>query len=180
VLRVNERRGLPWLLTKTIRDSAAHDIRFDTAPSVPLIARDSFVAETASKLEQLQASMRLLSRDFGLLGDKVGALKDASDQEHRWYAFQKSEKRSREAKLEEVVRTCRELKGRLDKIESRSGGNFHAYTSFEAVSRKLAELESFRDEAQRTERRVTIRAWIFCGTMTAALAIVLLSNFVAR
>ena len=96
-------------------------------------------------------------RDVDELAAKVAELQDASDVEHRWYAFQQSDKRAREAKLDEMLRRCHDLKARLDRMEARNDGNYHAYTSFEAVSRKLAELEHFRDEAQRVERNVTLR-----------------------
>ncbi len=64
-------------------------------------------------------------------------------------------------------------------MEARSDGNFHAYNSFEAVSRKLAELEHFKDEAERVERNVTFRAWLFCGALVLAAAIVVVSNIIA-
>ncbi len=113
----------------------------DYPATVSLPARVSFIADTAVKLEQLQANDRLLSRDVRELTDKLAELQEAVGQDHRWHVLQQHEKRSRENKLDEVVRSCRNLKGRLDRIEARSGGNYYAYNSFEAVSRKLGELE---------------------------------------
>jgi hypothetical protein len=182
VLRVDERKGFSSqlaLLSRGELDKAASAPPLDAGPAVQLIARDSFVAETASKIEQMQATIRLLTRDVGELAGKVAGLQDTTDQEHRWYAFQQSERRTREARLEEMVRCCRDLKARLDRIEGRSAGNYHAYNSFEAVSRKLAELEHFRDEAQRVERNVTLRAWLFCGALLLAAAIVVASTYVS-
>ncbi len=152
--------------------------RLESGPSVPLIARDSFVVETATKIDQLQATLRLLGRDVDGLSGKVSELEDGANQDQRWYAFQQSEKRIREAKLDEMLRRIRELKTRLDKMEARHDGNYHAYNSFEAVSRKLAELETFKDEAQRVERNVTFRAWLFCGALAASAAILMVSNIV--
>ena len=176
MLRVEERRGRPTLLSKAAADRTTPDIRYDIAPSVPLIARDSFVAETASKMEQLQATVRLMSRDLGQLASKVAELQEASAQEQRWQTFQHGEKRSKQAKLEELLRGCRDLKARLDKIEQRSGGNYHAYNSFEAVSRKLSELETFRDEARRSERAMMMRAWVLFGAVSVAAIVVVLAN----
>ena len=76
MLRVEERRGRPTLLSKAAVDKTAPEIRYDIAPSVPLIARDSFVAETAGKIEQLQATVRLMSRDLGQLASKVAELQE--------------------------------------------------------------------------------------------------------
>lgn len=179
MLRVDDRRALPSLLTKSVLEPSAPEIRYGISSSVPLIARDSFVAETASKLEQLQATVRLLSRDLGQLTGKVGELKDVSDQEHRWHAYRQGEKRSKEAKLDEVLRSCRDLKARLDKIEARNGGNYHAYQSFEAVSRKLAEFEAFKAETQRLERSMTRRAWVFCGALSLAVSILAVSSILS-
>ena len=87
MLRVEERRGRPTLLSKAAADRTTPDIRYDIAPSVPLI-------------EQLQATVRLMSRDLGQLASKVAELQEASAQEQRWQTFQHGEKRSKQAKLE--------------------------------------------------------------------------------
>ena len=182
MLRVDERKGFASqlaLLSGSELEKAATSQRLDAGAAVPLIARDSFVAETATKIEQMQATIRLLSREVGELTRKVSDLHDIAAQDHRWHAFQQSERRTREAKLEEIVRCCRDLKARLDRIEGRSAGNYHAYNSFEAVSRKLAELEHFRDDAQRVERNVTLRAWLFCGALLLAAGIVVASTYIA-
>ncbi|MEO8422270.1 MAG: hypothetical protein ABI457_13865 [Hyphomicrobium sp.] len=176
MLRVEERRGRPTLLSKAAVDKTAPEIRYDIAPSVPLIARDSFVAETAGKIEQLQATMRLMSRDLGQLASKVTELQEKSDQGQRWHSFQQGEKRSKEAKLDELLRGCRDLKSRLDKIEQRSGGDYHAYNSFEAVSRKLAEFETFREDARRIEASMALRAWVLFGAVSIAAVAIVLAN----
>jgi len=182
VLRLDERKGFSAsvpLLSRNALERAVPAQNLETVPAVPLIARDSFVAETATKIDQLQASFRILTREVAELVDKVTALQDAARQDNRWHAFLQSGKRTRKDKLDETLRACRDLKTRLDKMEARSNGNYHAYTSFEAVSRKLAELEHFKDEAQRVERNVTMRAWLFCGALLLAVAIIVVSNLIS-
>ncbi len=149
--------------------------RHDSAPIIALSARDSFVIDTALKIEQLQASVRLLSRDMSQLGVKVAELQEAAAQDNRSYAFQQSEKRSRDGKLEEMVRSFRDLKARFDRIEARSSGDYHAYNSFEAVSRKLADIERQAEEAKHSKRGDTFRACLLAGAMIAAAAIIGLS-----
>jgi hypothetical protein len=182
VLRVDSRKGfsssLP-LLSGGGLVKVGTSQRLDSAPAVPLIARDTFVAETATKIDQLQGTVQLLVRDVNALVAKVSGLEDVSDVEHRWYAFQQNAKSAREAKLDEMLRRCQDLKARLDRMDARSNGNYHAYTSFEAVSRKLAELEHFRDEAQRVERKVTLRAWLFCSALALATTIIVVSNVIS-
>lgn len=172
--------GRSPLLSKAPVERASPEVRYDIAPSVPLIARDSFVAETASKIEQLQATLRLVSKDMTQLATKVSELQAASEQQERWQTFKSGEKRSREAKLDDALRTTRDLKARLDRIEARTTGDFHAYNSFEAVSRKLAELESFREEARRIERTLTLKAWLLCAAVGAAALVIVLANALAH
>ena len=137
--------------------------------------RDNFIAETAIKIDRLQETNRLLLSDVGELVVKVAALQEACALEDRWYGFHQAEKRVGETKLDEMVRYYRDLKGRLDKIETRAGGNYHAYQNFAEVSRKLGELERSSEEAKRIGRKAVFRAWLFCGTLLAAAAIVGLS-----
>lgn len=172
--------GRSPLLSKAPVERTSPEVRYDIAPSVPLIARDSFVAETASKIEQLQATLRLVSKDMSQLATKVAELQAASEQQERWQTFKSGEKRSREAKLDDALRTTRDLKARLDRIEARSTGDFHAYNSFEAVSRKLAELETFREEARRIERTLTLKAWLLCAAVGAAALVIVLANALAH
>ncbi len=179
LMRVEDGRSRPALLSKAAVEKQVSDIRFEVAPSVPLIARDSFVAETAGKIEQLQATIRLMSRDLNAVAGSVADLKATAEQELRWQNFQKGERRSKEVKLEELLRSCRDLKARLDRIEVRGGGDFHAYNSFEAVSRKLAEFETLREDARRMERTLTVKAWLLAGAVGASALVIVLANALA-
>jgi hypothetical protein len=157
----------------------------DLSVSTPIIAkapplkkdstqrsRDSFVADTALKLEQLQASVRLLTRDVGQLAGKVAELQEVASQENRAYLYQQNEKRSREGKLDEMVRSFRDLKARLDRMEARSGGDYHAYNSFEAVSRKFADIEKAQEATRRVGRGDTFRACLLAVAILAAAGII--------
>jgi Mg2+ and Co2+ transporter CorA len=180
VLRVNERKSISSSIA-LISQSGLEKIStiprlVEAGPSVPLIARDAFVVETATKIDQLQATIRLLARDVDALASKVSELEHGANQDQRWFAFQQGEKRIREAKLDEMLRRFRNLKARLDKMDARSNGDYHAYNSFEAVSRKLAEFENFKDEARRIERSMMLRAWVLFGAVSVAAVVVVLAN----
>jgi hypothetical protein len=152
--------------------------RHDAPPVIALSARDSpdsFVAETALKIDQLQGSVRILTRDVGQLASKLAELQETAALEDRSYAYLQTEKRARDAKLDEMVRSFRDLKARLDRIEVRSCGDYHAYNSFEAVSRKLAEIEQAAEDAKHSKRGDTFRACMIAGAMIAAAAIIALS-----
>jgi DNA repair exonuclease SbcCD ATPase subunit len=137
--------------------------------------RDNFIAETAVKIDRLQETNRLLVSDVAELVVKVTSLQEACALEDRWYGFHQAEKRVGESKLDEMARCWRDLKARLDKIETRAAGNYHAYQNFAEVSRKLGELEHSREEAKQIGRKAAFRAWLFCGTLLAAAAIMGLS-----
>jgi hypothetical protein len=153
------------------RDRDADPVQsFETGP-----VRDSFIAETAIKIDQLQQTNRQLVSDVEELVVKVAALQEACALEDRWYGFHQAEKRVGESKLDEMARCSRNLKARLDKIEVRAGGNYHAYNCFAEVSRKLGELEHSSEEAKRIGRKAVFRAWLLCGTLLTAATIVGLS-----
>lgn len=137
-----------------------------------MIARDAFVAETALKIEQLHAMLRLVMRDVSQLGTKVAELQEVTAQDNRAYVYQQSEKRSRDSKLDEMVRCFRDLKARLDRMEARSGGDYHAYNTFEAVSRKLAEIEKAQEKEQHSRRGDTLRACLLAAAIVTAAGII--------
>jgi hypothetical protein len=123
-------------------------------PPISISEREGFIAETAIKLDQLQASHRVLAREVADLVSRVTKIEEVAGQDHRVHAFHQSHQRAKEDSIDDVARVCRDLKARLDRIESRSDGDYHAYNSFEAVSRKLGELERPRRNARR---------WLFRG-----------------
>lgn len=175
MLRLDGRRQIS-LLSKAVIERSSPEIRYDVAPSVPLIARDSFVADTAVKMEQMHATLRLLSRDMSQLAGAVADLQKATEDERHYRNFRMGEQRSRESKLDEVLRKCRDLKARLDRIEYTSPrGDYHAYTSFEAISRKLAEFDTFRAYAQRIERSLNARAWLLCAIIAAGAGVLVVA-----
>jgi len=131
-------------------------------PAISTSERDSFVAETAVKFDQLQASHRLLAREVADLANRLAELQEVAGQDHRLHAFQQSEYRAKEGKLEDVARMCRDLKARIDRIEAHGDSDYHAYNSFAAVSRKLAELERPRRNTRR---------WLFRGSLVIVAVI---------
>jgi hypothetical protein len=178
VLRVDDPMELSASLSPSVKsppDILSTFQRHDTSPIIALSARDGFVIDTALKIDQLQASFRILTRELSQLSSKLAELQESAAREDRSYVYLQSERRARDAKLDEMVRSFRDLKARLDRMEVRSAGDFHAYNSFEAVSRKLAELEQASEEAKHSKRGDTLRACLIAGAMITAAAIIALS-----
>jgi hypothetical protein len=142
--------GTPKLVAlRSIKSVPAQEV-VDTPVSA--YERESFIAETAIKLDQLQASHRVLAREVADLVGRVTKIEEVAGHDHRLHAFQQGQQRAKTESVDEVVRACRDLKARLDRIEARTDGDYHAYNSFEAVSRKLAEL----DVGKRPRRKLSL------------------------
>ncbi len=120
--------GTPELVTlRTVKSVPVHEIIDPPAISTP--ERDSFVAETAVKFDQLQASHRRLAREVSELANRVSEVQEVAEQDHRLHAFQQNEYRAKETKFAEVVRAHRDIKARLDRIEAHADGDYHATTA---------------------------------------------------
>ncbi len=125
---------------------------------------EGFIAETAIKLDRLQALVTSLDRDTRESKKALTELTDLADRSRRTQAFEESLRNAREYKIDELVRSCRDIKSRLDHIE----GNRAKFTampcnSFEAVNVKLAELEAAKEDVERSNRRTRIVSYAFCG-----------------
>ena len=152
------RNETPKILALRSADTAGREALRQDASAAP--QRDNFVAETAVKIDQLEAGSRTLARTVAEISSKVDAMQEIAGHDHRLHAFDQQERRTREGKLEELMRSFRDLKARLDRIEARSGGDYHTYNSFEAVSRKLAELEIAKEGRPSTSR---VALWLVVG-----------------
>jgi hypothetical protein len=139
--------------------------RLNSAPAVQLIARDSFVADMAIKLDQLQLEIKALGREFELSRAKVAELRDDTERSYRFSSFQDSQQRTNAAKMDDILRRCNDLKLRLDSIDGKSGGDYHAYNSFQQVSVRLTQLSSLQREFRDVERKLKLSAGLFCGSV---------------
>lgn len=145
------------------------------APSVPLISRDAFVTETSIKLEQVQVELRALRREVDALNGRIGELRKDTDQTQRFYTYLDGEQRAKAGKIDDVARRFGALKDRVDKIDGRSSGDYHAYSSFEAVSRRLTELGAIERSFRAQERQLKLSAGLFCASLMLCIVTVLFS-----
>ena len=83
----------------------------------------------------------------------------------------------REYKLDELVRWVKDLKTRLDVIEgSRATFGGLTYKSFEAIDKKLAELNAFQLRVRAHENETWLNALFFFGGIFL-LATTLIARF---
>jgi chromosome segregation ATPase len=132
----------------------------------PWAARDSFVAETAIKLDRLQAKIERLEHQGELVKHHVAELVDNAHQANRLQTFEESLRNAREYKIDELLRSAKDAKARLDQIEgSRAVFNNLTYKSFEAVDKKLGELHAFQTRLKKLESNIKLCAALFCGSL---------------
>ena len=167
MLNATKSRPVNGILPSLPRFNAEHAEfeRLHAAPTVQLIARDSFVADMAVKLDQLYAEIRTLSQDLEQANAKISELREDTDRNDRFAAFQESKARERNEKIEGILRRFKELKTRLDSIDGKSNGDYHAYTNFELVSKKLTELGTLQRDFRAVKTRLNISAAFFCGSI---------------
>ena len=147
--------------------------RLGAAPAVQLIARDAFVSDMAIKLDQLHIEIGGLARELGSVKAKMAELRDDSDRNYRFSAFQETGQRANAAKLDEALRRCKDLRERVEKIDGKSGGNYHGYNSLESVSIRLTELGALERQFRDVDRKLKLSAGIFCASVVLWLLAVL-------
>jgi phage shock protein A len=137
----------------------------------PWVARDGFVADTAVRLDRLQAKLERLEHQGELVKHHMAELMDNAHQANRLQAFEESLRNSREYKIDELLRSVKDVKGRLDQIEGgRATFNGLSYKSFEAIDKKLAELHVFQSRVETVQRNVKLAAALFCGSVLLVAA----------
>jgi hypothetical protein len=132
----------------------------------PWVARDGFVADTAVRLDRLQAKIERLEHQGELVKHHIEELMDNAHQANRLQAFEESLRNSREYKIDDLLRSVKDVKGRLDQIEGgRSIFNGLSYKSFEAIDKKLTDLHVFQSRIETVQRNVKLAAVLFCGSL---------------
>ncbi|HRQ28250.1 hypothetical protein [Hyphomicrobium sp.] len=155
------------------RSSALHNYlsdkqafeRASPGPAVQLIARDTFVAETSIKLEQLVIEVKSLGRDLQLVKGDISELRDEAARSQRFSEFIDREYKSRASKLDELSRRFDYLKSRFDAIDGNSKGDYQAFRDFESVSRRLTELGAVERSFRDVSKRLKISAALFLASI---------------
>lgn len=127
---------------------------------------DGFIAEAAVKLDRLQAIVVALDQETKDSKKAISELTDLADRARRMQAFEESLRNSRAYKIDEMVRSCRDLKARLDHIEGRRA-NYTAlpHNTFESVNEKLAQIAEIKSAVEASERRVRFNGILFCAAL---------------
>lgn len=136
------------------------------APSMQLLPRDAFVAETAIKLDRMLGEMKSIDRDLQLVKSDLAQVRADLSQNQRFSEFLERDHKLRATKLDELGRRFDYLTARLDAVDGRSNGDFQSFRTFEAVSRRLTELGSI----ERDFRAMAWKLRLSMGLFAASLA----------
>jgi phage shock protein A len=132
----------------------------------PWVARDGFVAETAVKMDRFQAKIERLEHQTELMKQHMAELIDNAQQANRFQAFEESLRNSREYKIDDVFRSVKDIKARLDHIEgSRTAFTGLTYKSMDVIDKKLMDLSAFQSRLESIERNMTRKTLLFCASM---------------
>ena len=139
--------------------------RAGSGSAVQLIARDAFVAETAIKLDQVSLEMKALVRELELVKGDIAELRDEASRSYRFSEFLDREHKTRATKLEDLSRRFEYLKSRFDTIDGNSKGDYHAFQTFEAVSRRLTELGALERDFRDVSWKLKLSVGLFAGSL---------------
>lgn len=135
------------------------------------VGRDGFVAEAAVQFERIGGTIARLERELEKSRQTIAEMAEEANRNKRFQAFEVSIENSRDYKITDLQRCCKDLKGRLDAIEGdRSKFAGLTYRSFEPVDRKLAELGSLQAHVERVEFAARRNEVLFFAALAIAAA----------
>jgi len=135
------------------------------------IGRDEFIAETAVQLDRMTKIVARLQHDMDRSNRTVAAMADEATRTQRLQSFEDTLKNSRDYKIGDLQRACRELKSRVDVMEG-DKGTFSklTYRSFAAVDRRFAELGTLECRLAELEASTRHNRSLFYATLVLAAA----------
>lgn len=137
----------------------------------PWLGRDGFVAETAVQFDRVQASIARLERELEKSRQLIAEMAEEAGRTRRFQSFEDTLKNSRDYKLGDLQRGLRDLKVRLDAIEGeRSTFAGLTYKSFEAIDKKLTELNAMQGLVARAETSVRRSTMLLIAVAAFAFA----------
>jgi hypothetical protein len=142
------------------------------------VGRDGFVAEAAVQFDRIHANIARLERELEKSRATVAEMAEEASRLQRFQAFEETLKNSRDYKITDLQRSCKDMKARLDAIEGdRSTFAGLTFKSFEPVDRKLAELSALQMQVERAEFAARRNEVLFFGALAVA-AVALASRFI--
>lgn len=142
------------------------------------VGKDGFVAEAAVQFERIGGTIARLERELEKSRQTIAEMAEEVNRNRRFQAFELSLENSRDYKITDLQRSCKDMKSRLDAIEGdRAKFAGLTYKSFAPVDRKLAELSNLQTQIDRAEFAARRNEMLFFGALALA-ALSLASRFI--
>lgn len=142
------------------------------------VGKDGFVAEAAVQFERIGGTIARLERELEKSRQTIAEMAEEANRNKRFQSFEVSLENSRDYKITDLQRSCKDLKMRLDGIEGdRSKFAGLTYKSFAPVDRKLAELSNLQAQVDRAEFAARRNEVLFFAALAVA-AISWASHFI--
>jgi hypothetical protein len=148
------------------------------AASGKWVGKDGFVAEAAIQFERIGGTIARLERELEKSRQTIAEMSEDANRNKRFQAFEVSLENSRDYKITDLQRSCKDMKARLDGIEGdRAKFAGLTYKSFAPVDRKLAELSTLQTEIDRATFAARRNEMLFFGALALA-ALSIASRFI--
>lgn len=142
------------------------------------VGRDGFVAEAAIQFDRINGMMSRLERELEKSRQAIADMAEEAGRTRRFEAFEETLRNSRDYKIAELQRCCKDIKTRLDTIEGDKTTFLGLpFKSFEPINRKLAEFGALQMQVERAESAARRNEVLFFGALAVA-AVALASRFV--
>ena len=136
--------------------------------ALPVSSRGLPANPFAAKIEHLEATIAALQSEIGLARSGLAMLTENTAQAQRMRAFEESLRNARENKIDEILRSTREIKDRLDRAEG-DRAKFAALPvrNWEALNAKLALHDDLAKSALLAQRIAKIAGGLLAATIIA-------------
>jgi hypothetical protein len=139
------------------------------------LGREGFVAEAAVQLDRLSAQVARLERELEKSRTTVAEMAEEANRYRRFQAFEDTLKNSREYKITDLQRCCKDMKARLDAIEGDKMTFLGLrYKSFEPIDRKLTELSAVETQIERANNAARRNEVLFYAAMAVAVVAIVI------
>lgn len=126
------------------------------------------------QFDRINGTIARLERELEKSRQMVAEMSEEAGRTRRFQTFEETLKNSRDYKITDLQRGCKDLKSRLDAVEGDKGTYLGlTYKSFAAIDRKLAELSALQTQVERADgaaRRNEIMFFAALALAAVALA----------
>jgi chromosome segregation ATPase len=129
------------------------------------------VAEAAVQFDRINGTIARLERELEKSRATIAEMAEEASRTRRFEAFEETLKNSRDYKISDLQRCCKDIKSRLDTIEGDKTTFLGLpFKSFEPINRKLGELGALQMQVDRAEAAVRRNEALFFGALAVAAA----------